>query len=143
MYDLDLAQFDKIAVTLDKFKIGVEGASGVWVDAGTDLVRGYHGMLCNVVAVVVIISQRLKFLVESSVYTVHIMFRALKPGRSRAAKDMFEDAKVILYRLWALWAGGWGLGLAPSVSFWPASFNRLIWRFPKLEGRQSGSKWIV
>ena len=35
MYDLDLAQFDKIAVTLDKFKIGVEGASGVWVDAGT------------------------------------------------------------------------------------------------------------
>ena len=31
MYDLDLAQFDKIAVTLDKFKIGVEGASGVWV----------------------------------------------------------------------------------------------------------------
>lgn len=35
MYDLDLAQFDKIAVTLDKFKIGVEGASGVWVDART------------------------------------------------------------------------------------------------------------
>lgn len=33
MYDLDLAQFDKIAVTLDKFKIGVEGASGVWVVA--------------------------------------------------------------------------------------------------------------
>ena len=37
MYDLDLAQFDKIAVTLDKFKIGVEGASGVWVDAGTGI----------------------------------------------------------------------------------------------------------
>ncbi|CAL1148370.1 unnamed protein product [Cladocopium goreaui] len=36
MYDLDLAQFDKIAVTLDKFKIGVEGASGVWVDMFED-----------------------------------------------------------------------------------------------------------
>jgi hypothetical protein len=58
MYDLDLAQFDKIAVTLDKFKIGVEGASGVWVDTGTiwdlddldDLVSGgYHGPVCYVV----------------------------------------------------------------------------------------------
>lgn len=53
MYDLDLAQFDKIAVTLDKFKIGVEGASGVWVDAGTiwdldDLVEVVMGcgLLC-------------------------------------------------------------------------------------------------
>ena len=32
MYDLDLAQFDKIAALLDKYKIGVEGAQSVWVD---------------------------------------------------------------------------------------------------------------
>lgn len=36
MYDLDLAQFDKIAVMLDKYKIGVEGASQVWVDMFED-----------------------------------------------------------------------------------------------------------
>lgn len=36
MYDLDLAQFDKIAVMLDKYKIGVEGASNVWVDMFED-----------------------------------------------------------------------------------------------------------
>jgi len=36
MYDLDLAQFDKIAVMLDKYKIGIEGASKVWVDMFED-----------------------------------------------------------------------------------------------------------
>eukprot|EP00438_Fugacium_kawagutii_P028624 Skav212755 [mRNA] locus=scaffold2545:173296:176410:- [translate_table: standard] len=44
MYDLDLAQFDKIAVTLDKFKIGVEGASGdMFEDAKVILYRRLAG----------------------------------------------------------------------------------------------------
>jgi len=36
MYDLDLVQFDKIAQMLDKYKIGIEGASKVWVDMFED-----------------------------------------------------------------------------------------------------------
>lgn len=36
MYDLDLAQFDQVTAILDRFKIGVQGASQKWTEIFTD-----------------------------------------------------------------------------------------------------------